>query len=547
MLRRQPAACVLPHLCDDYGDAKSIRTMKSLWIVFLVLATVGSVYPFDFQLSGLDGTTLEALLRTCCGVPGRGDLLGNVMLFLPVGFVGILALGYELPLLRAFVIVCVVGGVTALLLQVAQIFLPSRDENLQDVAWNVLGVVIGSVLALRAGNFSRLSGRHLEQLSLVPLTLICAWLVYKLMPFVPSIDLQSIKDSLKPLLYKPLSITDVVHDVVAWLCVAYLLQNVRTDKRLHGFLPALIAGVLLLEVLIVDNVVDKSNVVGALVAVLAWWVLQQSTRRPEGALLLFLFGMLALTGIAPFNPRLEPVAFGWLPFQGFLEGSMYVNAQSAAAKVFLYGSLVYLLWRARVSIVSGIVIAFSFVLGIEFAQIYLVGRTPELTDPLLVIFAALALVVVERHQGTAVTAKSGAGASRESATFKANSQRRVLMKIRKHWVCQTINLQEHHAAFLAKLATELGVSVSGATRRIIEQFINGLELDAELESKKGSNESSHTVTSERWVPISVNLRRRHFDFLEQLGRELGMSVSGTVRLIIAHFVSRLHSESYPAN
>lgn len=517
--------------------------MRRLWIAFLVLATLGSVYPFDFQLSGLDGDTLAAFVRSCCRMPGRGDLLGNVMLFLPVGFVGVLAIGREYALARRVLIVCVVGGVTALLLQFMQLLLPSRDENLQDVAWNMLGIAIGILLGLRAGSRSGLSAGNREQYSLVPLTLISAWLTYKLMPLVPTIDFQSIKDSLKPFLFEPLRITDVVHDFAAWVSVAYLLRNVRTGARFDALLPALIAAVLCLELLIVDNVVDKANVVGALMAILAWWAAQKYAERQEGVLLFVLFGMIALTGIAPFNPRFEPVAFNWLPFQGFLEGSMYVNAQSAAEKVFLYGTLVYLLWRARVSIIGGIVVASSFVLAIEFAQIYLIGRTPELTDPLLVVFAALALVAVERHEGTAVAAENAAGATREGTTIIADTLRGVLMKTRKQWVSQTINLKEHQSSLLSNLAREMGVSVSRVTRRIIEQFIEALDSDAGLAPGNGPH---HDVVPERWVRVSVNFRRHQFEFLERLGQELGTSVSGTTRLIIAHFINRLESDHSPA-
>ena len=50
-------------------------------------------------------------------------------------------------------------------------------------------------------------------------------------------------------------------------------------------------------------------------------------------------------GLAPFAARTHPVPFLWVPFQGFLGGSMYVNVQSALEKSFLYGALVLAVWR----------------------------------------------------------------------------------------------------------------------------------------------------------------------------------------------------------
>ena len=124
--------------------------MRKLWIAFIVLASVGSIYPFNFQTSELNAVMISAFLQSCCRISGRGDILGNVILFVPIGFTGMLAVRRDHSAIRRFLFVCVVGGITAFLLQVMQIFLPSRDENLQDVFWNLLGIAAGVVGALVA-------------------------------------------------------------------------------------------------------------------------------------------------------------------------------------------------------------------------------------------------------------------------------------------------------------------------------------------------------------------------------------------------------------
>ena len=55
---------------------------------------------------------------------------------------------------------------------------------------------------------------------------------------------------------------------------------------------------------------------------------------------------LVLRGLSPFEPRPEPQAFQWIPFGGFLDGSMLVNSQSLFEKTFLYGALVWLVREA---------------------------------------------------------------------------------------------------------------------------------------------------------------------------------------------------------
>jgi hypothetical protein len=51
----------------------------------------------------------------------------------------------------------------------------------------------------------------------------------------------------------------------------------------------------------------------------------------------------------PTGSRLQSTArarhFGWLPFLGFMHGSLEVNIMSFCEKAFLYGSLIWLLGR----------------------------------------------------------------------------------------------------------------------------------------------------------------------------------------------------------
>ena len=80
--------------------------MKKLWIAFIVVATLGSIYPFNFQESELDVATIGVFLKTCCVMLGRGDILGNVILFVPIGFTGIFATRLESSARRRFLFVC---------------------------------------------------------------------------------------------------------------------------------------------------------------------------------------------------------------------------------------------------------------------------------------------------------------------------------------------------------------------------------------------------------------------------------------------------------
>ena len=88
-------------------------------------------------------------------------------------------------------------------------------------------------------------------------------------------------------------------------------------------------------------------------------------------------------------------AFEWVPFAGFLDGSMLVNTQSLFEKAFLYGTLVWLAREAGLKL--GVAAGGTAVLlvAIEVAQTRFSDHTPEVTDPLLALFAALFLRIAD--------------------------------------------------------------------------------------------------------------------------------------------------------
>jgi VanZ family protein len=355
--------------------------MNWLFALALLLIGYGSLYPFDFRAGG---APLATLLEP--GSMSRGDLLGNVALFLPYGYLGMLAWRRPARPLR-FVIVVVTAAAYGALLQCAQLYLPTRDPALRDVLPNAIGVVAGAF----AGAIPMLDARRLSggaRGRSAPLLLALCWLAYRLVPFVPSLDWQEWKDSLKPLLeWSRLPWVDALHDAAAWAAVGCLWGAAPVGRLTVRWLPALVLATFCLEVVVVDNTLSAANVAGAALGLAAAALLRL---RPAPVAVL-LAAALVLRGLSPFEPRPEPQAFQWIPFGGFLDGSMLVNSQSLFEKTFLYGALVWLVREAglRLAVAGGGV---ALLLAcVEAAQTRLAGHTPEVTDPLLALFAALFL------------------------------------------------------------------------------------------------------------------------------------------------------------
>ena len=171
--------------------------MTVIRLIVIIAIAYGSLYPFDFDFAELSERTLEAFLGSWRARSSRGDLLGNIILFMPFGFIGTIATVDRSHALRRAVLVLVAAAIFATVLQFAQLYLPSRTAALNDVFWNLLGTAVGClggiVLSKHVGDWLR-QGQGLQ---LVPLAFLGCWAALRLNPFIPSIDFQAIKTSLK--------------------------------------------------------------------------------------------------------------------------------------------------------------------------------------------------------------------------------------------------------------------------------------------------------------------------------------------------------------
>ena len=146
--------------------------MAFLFVLVLVLIVYGSLYPFNLSSQPPSAETIETFLWSWRQIGSRGDVLGNVALFVPYGFLGMLALPPKDAAVRRFALLLAIGFTVAAGVQVAQLYLPSRDAALGDVAWNALGCLIGAALTLPAAVRDRLTTRAPALETIVPLALI---------------------------------------------------------------------------------------------------------------------------------------------------------------------------------------------------------------------------------------------------------------------------------------------------------------------------------------------------------------------------------------
>jgi len=389
--------------------------VKYIFIIVSVLITYGSFYPFDFDLTRISSTGISHALNLNPFSPSWGDILGNIILFVPFGVFGIFSITSVRRRTAQVGIVVILGFLLALLLQVGQLFLPSRDPSLSDVFWNLFGVFSGTFVSFTPVVRRWLASKGDKRDLNVPLLLSAAWVAKQLVPFVPTLDHQAVKDSLKPLFINPEFYTvEMLLQLAAWLVVFRFLSFPKIFRKYLPWLPALPIVVLMIQPFIVLNDLSLEEIFGAVGALLVWF----SMRRSLGPAVLATLLGLGLVGanLYPLDLSFTQNDFLWIPFTGFLEGSMVINSAVLLEKVFLYGALVWLLKEAGLGWKKSTALIFVGLLVQEVLQIYVPGSTPEVTDPVLAVVTAVAMYQMS------ISTRPGTGAA-PSVTGKSISSR----------------------------------------------------------------------------------------------------------------------------
>jgi VanZ family protein len=374
---------------DDAHAQRVRRATRWLALLCALLVTHGSLYPWHFAQPASFAEGWARMMGQTSWWTGLGDVVGNVVLFLPVGVLGwALAREWRTPLVLNATIVVVLGVAFAFVLQVAQIYVPARDAAWSDVVWNTIGLLLGLCIAEPMLRLP-LDGLH-AALWRVPLVFVLLWLLLQWWPFVPRLDWQHIKDALKPLLLHPRWRTNTALDAALSLMVlGALVRPLRRRSVVMLGLPALAAfGTLLLE----HQFLSVSRVVGWCTGTLAVLLSWRLPARVHG----WLAGALALLWytvdeLKPFELSDSLGAFHWMPFEAMLEGSLSANTLALAWQLFWLGAVIVIAHQRGARAAPLAMALTMWTLALEALQMLLPGRVADVTPALLPWFWVLTL------------------------------------------------------------------------------------------------------------------------------------------------------------
>lgn len=367
--------------------------LAGVWCLALMAIALLSTWPFDVDWDLATPSAWAAFTDSWGWRTSQGNAAGNVLLLAPAGILAAVTARHARIGWRGgiFAAMATVTLSLAVGLQIAQLILPSRDATLVDAVWNTVGFLAGAAGAVVLGRVSfgvePLPGR----LRPLPTALLLAWVAYRLAPFVPSLDLQAIRDNLKPLLDPALPVRSVVATTAAWLAATFLLRDAMLDRRGDHWAPALIIAVFASEALIIGrDGLDLASVTAAGLALLIWFGGLGHLHRPAAWVWACLAGGIAVSGLWPFDLSDEAVQpFYWRPFLSILYGDMWHNALALTWKAFAYGALVYIGWCAWRSWLATALAGVGVTFTVEWLQRFQTANVPEITDALLVLLAAL--------------------------------------------------------------------------------------------------------------------------------------------------------------
>jgi VanZ family protein len=378
--------------------------MFFLLILSAVAILYGTLFPLDFGPAEADSivAALEASLHVR---PGRGDILSNVVLFLPFGFFGMQALT-RIPRFVRFILVVALGTALSFGIEWAQLYLASRTTSIYDLTLNSFGTFVAAIIGWVdwRNALARLQSSA-KPAALFPLFLVAAWLGYRLFPYVPTIDLQHVKDAIKPLLAPQMAPVDVFRHFVVVMVIGRLLQSLLGARLALLGVVVVTLGIIAAKPFIMTKVIAPAEVAGTIAGLAVWLVLLSRLKARTVLLAVLLSVQLVLAGVIPWELRPEPAGFSLVPFIGFEGGSMSVNLMAFLEKIFLYGTLIWLFVEAGLNLVLGTVVTAVLLTGIELAQTQLVGRVSEITDPLLAVAMGVTFFAVDRHQRASYRAR----------------------------------------------------------------------------------------------------------------------------------------------
>ena len=373
-------------------------------LVVLAAIVYVSLYPFRLRAGLPPGGAFHALLATWREWPeSRGDVIANVLLYLPWGFFAARSIARGIPAWQRLLLAAALGAALSTAMELAQFYIVERYSDMHDVYSNTLGAVFGALAALTLTGEGRVHLLRDLRVEPFPALLLAAFVGARLYPFVPDLDPHKYLAALRALEgFGSVSKAELLMAGVTWLVIGALIETVfgRRGALRAFFLMA--AGIFLGQTVIVDLRLNLTSVLGAGLGLLLWFALLRHLPGRSALLAIAFAAVVTIGRLEPF--RLSPIAhsFEWVPFLDLLRAPIETGFLAMVDKFFLYGALIWLLMKAGLRLWRATVAVAVLLLFCSLVEMYLPGRSAGISDALLALLIGTLLHLTEAPRRTQV-------------------------------------------------------------------------------------------------------------------------------------------------
>jgi VanZ family protein len=376
--------------------------------IFLLLYTLFIIYGSLFPLVDWRSPTQNLLVvwQQAMGQHlSRSDLLTNILVYIPLGFLLCSVCSQRLGTFSKVVLTVILGGMLSFAMEYIQLFLPARTSSPVDLILNVMSTIIGAISFCWLGKESSIGEVFIgwrnswfisEKIADIGIMVVVLWVAVQLAPFVPSLDVGDIKNGLRPLWL-------TLHDLSRFNCYRVttyalnisslgvgLLLITKLRSRVPILLGVFCGTVLLVKILIVGRQLSLEAVAGLIIGFLLTFLIQRLSRGGlitiGGCSVVFAY---VVDVIRPDPTTVELHPFNWIPFGSqmmenvsgigsILDGLWPFVAFGFFAIMFVYPDRLRSVFKSGAFIVLGV-----FVL--EYYQTFITGRYADITSVILAV------------------------------------------------------------------------------------------------------------------------------------------------------------------
>jgi VanZ family protein len=225
------------------------------------LIVYASLYPFRFAPDG--PALLDALRSLSWARAGRGDMLNNVLLYVPFGFCVALLVEPRWGRFTGIVVGTLLGAMLSLGLELLQASVAIRVSSLRDLSLNATGSLLGAVLGTvfhALGSRVAPQGTSRSRSAFVAMSILVLWLIERLWPLLPDPGLGQLKRAVRPLLTPHIDWMSLAGFFVGWLVVTQVIFSLVRRQRAMDVLLIVIATVLVGRTFVTGSTLEVAEI-----------------------------------------------------------------------------------------------------------------------------------------------------------------------------------------------------------------------------------------------------------------------------------------------